>query len=53
MIAGEKIIHYADHNQRYLCNQAVNPTPEKLAIMFEKITCKNCLRILEKEQPKK
>lgn len=28
----------------YLCNQAVNVTPEKVVYRWDKVTCKNCLK---------
>ncbi len=31
---------------RYLCNQAVSITPDKITAIKGKVTCKNCLRIL-------
>lgn len=39
-------------NGRYLCIRAVNPTPEKTTKFISKVTCKNCLEILEGEKRK-
>ena len=36
-----------DGEPRYICNTAVNTTPEKHAKTKKKITCKNCLKILK------
>ncbi|MFW6007818.1 MAG: hypothetical protein ACOCP8_01025 [archaeon] len=41
------IKHYR-FNERYLCNQAVNPTPEKFAKTKEEVTCKNCIKSMHK-----
>jgi len=37
------------HNQnpeRYICNQSVNPTPDKMTRIIGNVTCKNCINIL-------
>lgn len=36
-----KIIHYS-HNEKYACNEAIEPTEEKLSEDWKKVTCKNC-----------
>ena len=33
-----------DGKKRYLCNQAVDPTKEKIARLWKDVTCKNCLK---------
>lgn len=50
----KKIIHKTIFNEewlttdvderRYLCNQAVNITPEKGSYLWKNVTCKNCLK---------
>ncbi len=47
----EKMIHkviIVDHAWRYLCNQACGTTLEKSTQMDEFVTCKNCLRELNR-----
>lgn len=34
--------------KHYICNQATSITEEKTTDYHSKVTCKNCLRILEK-----
>ena len=36
----------------YLCNWAVEPTPEKLTSKDSEVTCKNCLRIMSNQMIK-
>lgn len=53
--AQKKIIHYVIYKgvnglPMYLCNQACNTTPEKLTKFYNKVTCKNCLKIIENKQ---
>ena len=40
-ISGDKLV--------YLCNQAIKANPQKLTANLSDITCKNCLKITEKE----
>ena len=44
-----KIVRIPDHWSgepvlRYLCNQAVSPTPKKSTRWWFRVTCKNCLK---------
>lgn len=39
-----------DKNLRYLCNQAVSITTEKITNDYFKVTCKNCKRALDKQK---
>lgn len=41
-----KKIHLIENNY-YICNRAVKPTLEKSTKFKSKVTCKNCLEILE------
>ena len=36
-----------NYETRYLCNQAVGITQNKIVWNDEEVTCKNCLRILK------
>jgi hypothetical protein len=48
------IIHFLkikDKKLFYLCNEAVSITREKLTSNYFKVTCKNCKRALDKENP--
>lgn len=40
---------YLDNRYRYLCNQAVGPTPSKSTTDPSKVTCKNCLREMSRK----
>ena len=45
----DEIIHWhftRDGKSFYLCNQAVDPRPEKLIERQNKVSCKNCRKIL-------
>ena len=48
MIKHYWILKGTQRQKRYLCNQACGITKEKLANDVENVTCKNCLRILQK-----
>lgn len=55
-IKNPHIIHYplkGSGRLKYLCIQACGVTSEKLTAMKEKVTCKNCKRILKKQGLKK
>jgi len=41
-------IHYLYDDEHYLCMRACGITPEKLTHNPRLVTCKNCLRKLEK-----
>lgn len=45
------IMHYPVKRDkvRYLCNQAVSVTPDKITVMRGRVTCKNCLKILRRK----
>lgn len=45
-IKNPHILHYTDKG-RYLCNQAVEITNQKVAKTEGRVTCKNCLKILK------
>jgi len=44
----EMIKHWLTSDGHYLCNGACGTTKEKIAILLEHVTCKNCLRKLKK-----
>lgn len=37
-----------DGKDKYICNQAVKPSPMKSCHRYRGVTCKNCQRILKK-----
>lgn len=37
----------------YLCNWACGTTPEKSSYRWNKVTCKNCLKLKPTQNPKK
>ena len=39
---------YKDKKWVYLCSQSIIPGDFKLTFLDENVTCKNCLRLLEK-----
>ena len=50
---GSDIIHFEIEKngiKHYLCNHACNTTSTKLTKERDQVTCKNCLRELEKEK---
>lgn len=58
----QKKIHYqmevpvqwkGEEKRRYLCNQACAITESKITKIKKEVTCKNCLRELEKDESKK
>ena len=55
-IVHKMVYHKSDKEKRngkimlrrlYLCNQAVKASGEKLSLHWDKVTCKNCLRLKE------
>ncbi len=55
-IKAEQPILYKKHftvlvrgHVRYMCNQAVNVSMEKCTTNEKRVTCKNCLRVLDKK----
>jgi len=44
----EKKIHQ-NEGGKYLCNWAVNPIKKHMSLLQERVTCKNCLRLIIKE----
>lgn len=49
----DKIIHWTIMQmgkKRYICNQAVDVTESKTTDYHSKVTCKNCLKIINKPQ---
>jgi hypothetical protein len=45
-------IHYKSNTDNYACNYAVDPLDFKMTTDTTKVTCKNCLRVLEANPPK-
>lgn len=43
----------AAEQEWYLCNGVVKPNPDKLVYRWDKVTCKNCLKIRRKANKKK
>jgi len=46
-LLSQKIIHFK-LDKHYLCNWACGTTPSKSTKDINKVTCKNCLRSIEK-----
>lgn len=47
-IKNRHVKHFV-RNGRYLCNGAVEPTPEKSVRLKKQVKCRNCKIILKKE----
>jgi hypothetical protein len=41
---------YIDDDMRYTCNRACSITPEKIAKKRKDVTCKNCLKRMDKKR---
>ena len=41
---------YTDDRMAYTCNQAVGITPEKVAKKRKDVTCKNCLKRMDRKR---
>ena len=44
-----KIMHYVNEQGKYLCNRACSTTEGKFTKEKRKVSCKNCLRELERK----